>query len=274
MQNLLYPLKNMKITQNYNGSTSHYDESHGTPCAYPIDDAGIDGGRDWFYAPCDLVVKRIYGVGNKGANTIWLESTSKVKLANGKESYITIRITHPEDDDLKKLKVGQIKKQKEQIFREGGDGGTKRYGNHVHIEISTCKFSELTNKGWTQNNKGAWVTSPCSIKPEQAFFIDKNFTKIIKNGGLKFKEYITPTPSTKQVLYLPKTAEKWRVYKLNVVPHVGNECGYLYPAKFGGLEYDILGWTQYKDVCIINTRDFGKVQIYVAKSTGAIIKEK
>lgn len=272
MQNLIYPLKNMKITQNYDGSTSHYVESHGSPCAFPIDDAGKDSDREWFYAPCDVVIKRIYGVGNTGANSIWMESKSKVKLANGKESYVTIRVTHPEDDDLKKLKVGQVKKQKEQIFREGGDGGTKRYGNHAHIEISTCKFSELTNKGWTKNNKGAWVTSPHSIKPEQAFFVDKNFTKIIKNGGLKFKELPTPTPSTKQVLYLPKTAEKWRVYKLDVVPKVGNECGYLYPAKFGGLEYDILKWTNYEDVCVIKTRDYGEVQIYVAKSTGAVIK--
>ena len=58
---------------------------------------------------------------------------------------------------------------------------------------------------------------------------------------------------------------------MNVVPVVGNECGKLLPSKFGGLTYDILGWTQ-PDVAIIQTRDFGKVQIYVAKSTGAVIK--
>lgn len=276
MQKAIYPSKVMNITQNYNGSTSHYAESHGKPYAYPIDEACSDGGRDYFYAPCDLVIKRIYGVNNKGTNTIWLQSTSKVKLANGKESYITIMVIHPEDDDLKKLKVGQIFKQFEKIFREGKDGHAT--GNHFHIEISDCEFSKLLNHGWVENNKRQWVMTPNAIKPEDAFFIDKSFTtKIKKNGGLKFKEISvaptpTPAPTKKQKLYLPASAERWRVYKLSVVPHAGNECGYLYPAKFGGLEYDILRWTKYKDVCIIKTRDYGEVQIYVAKSTGAIIK--
>ena len=208
MQSLVYPMKNMKITQNYNGSTSHYAESHGKPCAYPIDDAGIDGGRDWFYAPCDLIIKRIYGVGNKGANTIWLQSKEKVKLANGTESFITIMVIHPEDDDLKKLKVGQIKKQKEQCFREGGDGGgSKRYGNHIHMEVSNCEFSKLKNKGWVENNKGQWVMTPCAIKPEEAFFVDKSFTKIKNDGGLKFKELKEETPKTTETYYIVKKGD-------------------------------------------------------------------
>lgn len=78
-------------------------------------------------------------------------------------------------------------------------------------------------------------------------------------------------PQTKQILYLPASAEKWRVYSLDKAPVVGNECGYLLPSKFGGLEYEIEGFSQ-EDVAIITTRDFGKVQIYVAPSTGAIIK--
>lgn len=76
----------------------------------------------------------------------------------------------------------------------------------------------------------------------------------------------------KSILYLPSSAKQWRVYKLNVVPVKGNECGYLRPSKFGGLTYEILRWSNSKDVCIIKTRDFGEVQIYVAKSTGAVIK--
>ena len=58
---------------------------------------------------------------------------------------------------------------------------------------------------------------------------------------------------------------------LDKAPVVGNECGYLLPSKFGGLEYKIQGWSQ-DDVAIIETRDFGQVQIYVAPDTGAIIK--
>ena len=77
--------------------------------------------------------------------------------------------------------------------------------------------------------------------------------------------------STSKILYLPESATKWRVYPLGKPARVGYECGYLLPAKFGGLEYNIIKMVN-SDVSIIETRDFGKVQIYVAPSTGAIIK--
>lgn len=78
-------------------------------------------------------------------------------------------------------------------------------------------------------------------------------------------------PVVGQRLYLPADAEKWRVYPMDKPPVVGNECGFLLPSKFGGLEYDIIGWTQ-PDVAIIETRDFGQCQIYVAPGTNAVIK--
>lgn len=74
-----------------------------------------------------------------------------------------------------------------------------------------------------------------------------------------------------QKLYLPADVDKWRVYPMNVAPVVGNECGFILPSKFGGLEYDIIGWSQ-PDVAIITTRDYGTVQIYVAPKTNAVIK--
>ncbi|PKR86090.1 hypothetical protein CWO92_06880 [Heyndrickxia camelliae] len=78
-------------------------------------------------------------------------------------------------------------------------------------------------------------------------------------------------PSNKKRLYLPKTASSWRVYPTNKAPVKGNEKGFLNPKKFGGLEYEILGNPQ-KDVYTIQTRDFGKVNIYAAPSTGAKVK--
>lgn len=201
MQKLIYPTKTMNITQNYNGAYSHKAESSGNPCAYPIDENCGSSDRDYFYAPCDLVVKRIYGVGNKGTNTIWLESQNKVELANGKTSYVTIRVTHPNDDTLKKFKVGQKYKAKERLFKEGNDG--QATGFHFHIEVNCCKFKELDGNGWVKNNKGAWVTSPKSMKPEQAFYIDKKFTKVKGNAGLKFKNL----PEEK-IKYYPKYTGK------------------------------------------------------------------
>lgn len=79
------------------------------------------------------------------------------------------------------------------------------------------------------------------------------------------------TSSKKKTVTLPASASSWRVYPTNKAPVIGNECGYLYPSKFGGLTYDILATPQ-TDVVTIQTRDYGKVNIYVAKSTGAIIK--
>lgn len=78
------------------------------------------------------------------------------------------------------------------------------------------------------------------------------------------------TQNSGKHLHLPKDAQTWRVYPLNKAPVKGNECGFIKPAKFGGLDYDIIRFSQ-PDVAVIQTRDFGEVQIYVAPSTGAII---
>jgi len=84
----------------------------------------------------------------------------------------------------------------------------------------------------------------------------------------------TPKPvQKKKYLVLPKTASSWNVYPLSKAPVKANACGSLNPKKFGGLTYEILGNPQ-KDVYIIQTGNFGKVQIYAHPSTGATIVEK
>lgn len=82
-------------------------------------------------------------------------------------------------------------------------------------------------------------------------------------------EKATKVNQTK-TLYLP-AVKSWNVYPLGKAPVVGNEIASLSPAKFGGLSYEVLDIPQ-KDVATIQTRDFGKVNIYVASSTGATIK--
>lgn len=178
---LIYPCKTMKITQNYKGSFSHEPNRTGNPSDYPIDEAGADRGRDYFLAPCDLKVVRIYGVGTSGANTIWLESLDPVEMPIGKD-YVTIMVVHPEDDDLKSFKVGQAFKQGAKLFREGQDG--KASGNHFHMSVATGKIRGF---GWKQNTKGAWVilTTGKPLKPEEAFFKEDG-TNIINDSGLKF----------------------------------------------------------------------------------------
>ena len=185
---LIYPFKTMRITQTYYGKTSHYPHTQGIPKDYPLDEGCTDTGRDWMFCPCDeVVVKRIYGVGNRGVNTIWLESTSKVVFADGSVDYMTMLATHPNDDDLRKIKEGQKFKHLDKICREGTDGAS---GNHIHLSVGKGK---MKGNGWIQNSKGKYVltTTGGTLKPEQAFFVDPYFTKIISSGGLTFKKLPT-----------------------------------------------------------------------------------
>lgn len=82
------------------------------------------------------------------------------------------------------------------------------------------------------------------------------------------------TPASKPsnpTVTLPASASTWRAYPTNVAPVVGNECGFLAPAQYGGLTYDIVDRPQ-ADVVTIDTQAFGRVNIYVGAGTGAIIK--
>jgi hypothetical protein len=182
MNYLTYPTKTMSITQSYTGTYSHKKHYEGTPQAFPIDEAGEDSGRSYFLCPCDEVeIKRIYGVGTGGTNTIWLQSTSKVVTPTFTD-YVTIMVIHPNDDDLSKLKVGQKFTRGQEMFREGTDGNAT--GNHFHFSVAQSLFKDLPNKGWVENDKGAWVLPKNNRKPEECFYIDN--TKIKSSKDLKF----------------------------------------------------------------------------------------
>ena len=91
---------------------------------------------------------------------------------------------------------------------------------------------------------------------------------------IKEKAQPTPTPqpqSTQKTLVLPATVSSWNVYPLGKSPIKANAIGALNPKKFGGLTYEILGNPQ-NDVYTIKTANFGTVNIYAAKSTGAKIQ--
>lgn len=182
---LIYPCKVMRITQNYNGRTSHKPHTTGNPKDYPIDEGGKDTGRSYIYCPCDrMKVRRIYGVGTKGTNTLWLESTDKVCFADGTKDYFTMLITHPDDSDLAKIKTGELFSRYEPICCEGKDGASA-----YHFHISAGK-GRMTGTGWVKNSKGKYVLN-CTggaYKPEKLFYIDPPFTKVISKGGIAFKE--------------------------------------------------------------------------------------
>lgn len=182
---LTYPCKVMRITQSYDGRTSHEPHMTGNPKDYSLDEGCSNSGREGFYCNCDeLRIKRIYGVGNGGTNALFFESTKKCVFPDGTTDYASGLIIHPNDSDLKRLKKGQKLKRGQLVCYEGTDGAS---GNHLHFSFGKGK---LTGNGWTKNSKGKYVltTTNGTYKPEQLLFVDPAFTKIIDSKGLKFKE--------------------------------------------------------------------------------------
>ncbi len=155
----------------------------------------------------------------------------------------------------------------------------KAYDGSKPVSKPTTKPKPTAKKTVEQIAKevlaGKWGNGDTRKQKLKAAGYDYNAVqaKVNELCGVKTKPTAAkPKPATpkKQTVTLPKTAKEWRVYKTNVVPVVGNECGKLKPSKFGGLTYEILAKPQ-KDVVTIQTQDYGKVNIYVGKGTGAII---
>lgn len=180
---MIYPLKNMRITCRYD-EASH--KKHNTNVAdgnidYPIDDGGIDTGRDPIYCPCDeMRVTAIRGVGNPSiTNTIWLVSTNPVITPTFTDIAYMV-LTHSNDSDFMNIQVGNTFKRGEIICYEGTSGTTS---NHIHL---TCGRGYSDN--WKQNSNGSWIITGDSKKPEEVFFIDRSFTKELWGGYLIWKD--------------------------------------------------------------------------------------
>ena len=179
MNKFYFGMETMRITQNYNGTASHHHHSHGTPADYPIDCAGVDGKQSAYFAPVDMKVVAIRGVGNYATNTIWLETTETVQTPTFND-IVWLTLTHWNDGSItSKFKVGDVIKAGEIICYEGTDGAT---ANHLHV---TCGRGHCNS--WTENSKGSWVMSGTSLPPEQVMYINDDFTKCVDSGGLVFK---------------------------------------------------------------------------------------
>lgn len=231
MNYLTYPLKLMNITQSYNDNYTHKRHAEGNLKDYPIDDACGSNNLSYFYCPCDeLIVKKIYGVGLRASNTVWLESATPV-ITPTFTDYITIMVVHMEDKDLKNLYVGKTYKRGDKLFPKGADGFAT--GPHFHITLGRGK---VKGSGWKKNNLGLWIlqTTKENIKPEHGMFIDTTFTQIKSAKDLKFisltenkEEKVYYTTTNLNIRYGPGTNYKF-VNLLNkntkIIPEeIGNE---------------------------------------------------
>lgn len=181
-----YPFKKMSISQNYkqgNHKPHWYNSKKNND--YPIDECCGDGGRSPVYAPVDMKVIKIYGLNTtKTTNSIVLQTTAKVRTPIG-DKIVIMTLTHPEESDIKKLKVGQIIKKGNIICYEGRDGYAT--GNHIHMTVGTGSF-----KGLLENSNGKWCFIESTVnKPEEIFYVNTKFTSIKNSNGINFKKIST-----------------------------------------------------------------------------------
>lgn len=140
LQNAMFPLEYMYITQGENGGYSH----QGT---YAIDFAGYGPSgaiaRCPYYAPCDLDLVAIADLNNHGyAYT----STNRVNFIDGSVDYFTILVAH--DNDL--YYTGRRVNQGDILGHTGTYGQVT--GDHVHMEIKKGQY-----EGLVRNSDGVYM---------------------------------------------------------------------------------------------------------------------
>ena len=178
----IYPFKHMNITQRHDQG-NHAGHSIGVTnySDLPWDEACEDGRRSYFEPQNDLIIEEVLGLGNNITNSVRLRSFNKLYIPYKNEpEYLYITLTHMNEDNLKQVKVGQVLKKGTKILMEGTDGNTT--GNHFHITANIGKYY-----GFLQNNNGKWCyTYEKSLLPNEAFYLDPTYTKVIYNRNYSF----------------------------------------------------------------------------------------
>ena len=185
MQNCKFFMEYMRVTQGYgrleNGSVDYSSYSH--TGSYALDLGGRDTGKDWAYAPCDVVVKRIYGK----YNAVWFETLDQVMCADGTARKLIFMLLHIDDADRDALgiKVGKVFRQGEKFYREGSAGAV---GNHIHMEVGASPF---TGTGWAKtslkDSTGAQVWKINNqLRPHDVFILGQDVA-VVADGGYNWR---------------------------------------------------------------------------------------
>lgn len=180
----IYPFEEMRITQAHNeGNHLAHWYPFKNVADKPWDEACKDSGRSSFCPQNDYVIEEILGLGNNITNSVRIKTVNKVIIPYQDEPvYLELTFTHMEEEDLRKLYVGQILKKGSKPFREGMDGGAT--GNHFHCTANIGKYY-----GFKKNGNGKWCyVYEKSLLPDEAFYIDSNITTIYNARGYRFQE--------------------------------------------------------------------------------------
>jgi hypothetical protein len=151
----------LNVTQSYTEGNHLPHWKNADYIDFPIDLGGMDSGRDYLYAPVDMVIVKINGINDKNvSNKIFLESIKKVNTQKFGKVKIFMTAVHFEDSDIDKYQLyeGKIIKTGEIICSEGKETAT---ANHLHITYGIGSANKSI-----QNNNGKWVTLGECKKPE------------------------------------------------------------------------------------------------------------
>ena len=167
-----FPMEYLRVTQGENDNYSHAG-------SLAMDFGGKDTGVDRLYCPCDMVVKRCRYNAN---GELYLESTLPVLFADGTTDYARLLCMH---DNAFNVVEGQVLKQGDYFYDEGGMGGGKpgKYANHVHIEAGKGKWKSTTQ---TMNSRGSYVIEKQAHLYD--LFILGDDVIIKGNGGYNWKK--------------------------------------------------------------------------------------
>lgn len=253
MEKAKFPMEVMGITQGYDMGTHK-----GT---YALDIAGKDTGIDWVLAPFTGTIKCVLN-GSYGI-WYWFESNEEVLCANGEVTKLVAMFGH---DNEVRHKVGDVIKQGERLCAEGTSGNAT--GNHCHMELGKGEYVGT----WYKNSDDVYMLYN-AVKPNEYLCVPDNYV-IKKDGGYDWKKESEVQEPKNDIKYLNLNADvdTWRIYSMDKQPVARKEDGtenataFIKPSKFGGLSYTIKGYSQ-ENVAIIETRDYGQVQIYIGSET-------
>ena len=176
MAKMYFPMQTLRVTQGYGIAhdgvpANTYSHAGG----YALDLGGADGGADWLYAPCDMVVRRTYG----SYNAVWFESLEEIE---GVGSTVIMLCLHMNNADKEALgiKIGKVFKAGEKCYREGMSGNVT--GTHVHLELGR---GPMKGTGWKQNAQGVWVINEPLVPSE--VFVMKDDARVMDDGGYAWR---------------------------------------------------------------------------------------
>ena len=200
----IYPAKKMRISQRYDEGNhlAHFNNANYKD--YPIDETyGDSASTGIFYAPFDCEVVKKYSATTK---EIWITSTKKVDTPLGND-YVTVFIGHIRSEEYENINVGDTYKQYEPIVHEEKDAMSTGYHNHISAGLGKMKGT-----GWVKNNRGLWIpqTTNGMKKPELIFYVDKSFTTIVNDKGLKFQDM----PTEEITIPADETPTEYITYKI------------------------------------------------------------